>query len=92
MLPVARGEAATRRQILGYSIVMVAFTVLPYLTGLFGWIYLAAALVTGTGFIGMAAHLAQRPTRAAAVRLHLASLAYLALLFAAMAADRVILG
>jgi protoheme IX farnesyltransferase len=91
MLPVTRGEAATRRQILVYSVVMVAFTVLPFLTGLFGWIYLVAALASGIGFVAMAADLARRPTRAAAVRLHLASLAYLALLFGAMAADRVIL-
>ena len=90
MLPVARGEAATRRQILAYSVALVAFTVLPFLTGLFGALYLAAALVLGAGFIGLAAHLALRPSRAAAVRLHLASLAYLALLFCAMAADRMI--
>jgi heme o synthase len=92
MLPVARGDAATRRQILLYSVVLVAFTVLPYVTGLFGWIYLAAALTLGLGFIGLAADLARRPSRAAAVRLHLASLAYLALLFGAMAVDRVLLG
>jgi protoheme IX farnesyltransferase len=91
MLPVARGDATTRHQILVYSIVLVAFTVLPYLTGLFGWIYLASALAFGAGFIGLAADLLRRPSRAAAVRLHLASLAYLALLFAAMAADRIIL-
>jgi heme o synthase len=92
MLPVARGDAATRRQILVYSIALVAFTVLPYITGLFGWPYLVAALAFGAGFIGLAAALARRPSRAAAVRLHLASLAYLALLFAAMAADRILLG
>ncbi len=92
MLPVARGEAATRRQILVYSIALVAFTVLPYLTGLFGAIYLASALAFGAGFIALAADLARRPSRAAAVRLHLASLAYLALLFAAMAADRIVVG
>jgi protoheme IX farnesyltransferase len=92
MLPVARGDAATRRQILVYSFVLVAFTVLPYLTGLFDWAYLVAALALGAGFIGLAADLAMRPSRAAAVRLHLASLAYLALLFAAMAADRILLG
>ena len=91
MLPVAHGEAATRRQILVYSVVLVAFTVLPYLTGLFGWLYLAAALAFGAGFVGLAADLARRPSRAAAVRLHLASLAYLALLFVAMTADRVLL-
>jgi len=92
MLPVARGEASTRRQILVYSIALVAFTVVPYLTGLFGWPYLVAALVFGGGFVALAADLAWRPSRAAAVRLHLASLAYLALLFVAMAADRIVLG
>jgi heme o synthase len=90
MLPVARGEAATRRQIVAYSVALVAFTALPFLTGLFGPLYLAAALLLGAGFIGLAAQLALRPSRAAAVRLHLASLAYLALLFCAMAADRLI--
>jgi protoheme IX farnesyltransferase len=90
MLPVARGEAATRRQILAYSVVLVAFTVLPFLTGLFGALYLVTALALGGCFIGLAAHLALRPSRAAAVRLHLGSLAYLALLFCAMAADRLI--
>jgi heme o synthase len=90
MLPVARGEAATRRQILAYSVALVAFTALPFLTGLFGALYLAAALVLGGCFVGLAAHLALRPSRAAAVRLHLGSLAYLALLFGVMAADRLI--
>jgi heme o synthase len=92
MMPVARGDATTRRHILVYSVALVAFTVLPYVTGLFGWLYLACALAFGAGFIGLAADLARRPSRAAAVRLHLASLAYLALLFAAMAADRIVLG
>ncbi|OLE38354.1 MAG: protoheme IX farnesyltransferase [Actinobacteria bacterium 13_1_20CM_3_68_9] len=90
MLPVARGEAATRRQILAYSVVLVAFTVLPFLTGLFGALYLVAALLLGGCFIGLAVDLVLRPSRSAAVRLHLGSLAYLALLFCAMAADRLI--
>jgi protoheme IX farnesyltransferase len=90
MMPVARGDAATRRQILAYAVALVAFTVLPFATGLFGGLYLGAALVLGIGFVGLAAHLLVRPSKAAAVRLHLASLAYLALLFCAMAADRVL--
>jgi protoheme IX farnesyltransferase len=90
MLPVARGDAATRRQILAYAVALVAFTVLPFATGLFGGLYLGAALVLGIGFVSLAAHLLVRPSQAAAVRLHLASLAYLALLFCAMAADRVL--
>jgi protoheme IX farnesyltransferase len=92
MLPVVRGEATTRRRILAYSVALVAFTVLPYLTGLFGGLYLASALVLGGGFVGLAVQLVRRPSRAAAVRLHLASLAYLALLFAAMAVDRQLTG
>jgi protoheme IX farnesyltransferase len=92
MLPVAHGEAATRRQILLYSVALVAFTAVPYATGLFGGIYLAAASVLGAGFVGLAVRLALRPSRRAAVLLHLASLGYLALLFCAMAVDRVILG
>jgi protoheme IX farnesyltransferase len=90
MMPVARGDLATRRQILAYAIALVAFTVIPYATGLFGGLYLVAALVLGLGFVGLAADLLLKPSQAAAVRLHLASLAYLALLFCAMAADRVL--
>jgi heme o synthase len=90
MLPVARGEIATRRQILAYSVALVAFTAVPYFTGLFGGLYLGTALVLGGGFIGLAARLARRPSKAAAVSLHLGSLAYLALLFSAMALDRIV--
>ena len=90
MLPVTRGEAATRRLIVGYSLGLVAFTTLPYFTGLFDAAYLACALVLGAGFIGLTALLAARPSRTWALRVHLASLAYLALLFAAMAVDRVV--
>ena len=90
MLPVVAGDAATRRQILGYSIGLAALTALPWLTGLFGTLYLVCALTLGTGFAGLAALLAARPSRRAALRVYLGSLAYLALLFCAMAADRVL--
>ena len=90
MLPVARGEAATRRLIVVYSCGLVAFTVLPYLTGMFGTIYVASALVLGGAFIALATRLATHPSRRAALRVHLASLAYLALLFVAMAVDKLV--
>jgi heme o synthase len=90
MLPVARGEETTRRLVVGYTLGLVAFTVLPYFTGLFGTLYLACALVLGAAFIALAAMLAARPSRAWALRLHLASLAYLAVLFGAMAIDRLV--
>jgi heme o synthase len=90
MLPVVRGEQATRRQILAYSLLLVALTALPAASGLFGVLYLVAALALGAGFIALAALLVRRPSRAAARRLYLSSLLYLALLFVAMAADRML--
>jgi protoheme IX farnesyltransferase len=90
MLPVVRGESATRKQILIYSVLLTTITVGPVLTGLFGPIYLAAALVLGVAFTGLAAALLLHPSRPAARRLYLSSLAYLALLFVAMALDRAV--
>src|SRR5215213_7350711 len=88
MLPVVKGDEATRRQILAYAVVLTAFTALPFATGLLGAPYLVAALALGGGFIALAARLLRHPSRRAALRVYLASLAYLALLFCAMALDR----
>ena len=90
MLPVVRGDSVTRRQILAYSIVLVALTLVPVATGLFGTVYLVSALALGGAFVALATALLLRPSRRAALRLYLASLAYLALLFVAMAVDRVV--
>jgi heme o synthase len=90
MLPVVAGDATTRSRILAYSVGLTALTLLTWLSGLFGTVYLASALALGAGFAGLAAVLAARPSRRAALRVYLASLAYLALLFAAMAIDRVL--
>jgi protoheme IX farnesyltransferase len=90
MLPVVRGEAETRRQIVAYAFVLLGVSLLPVIGGLFGALYLAAALVLGGCFCGLALILRAHPARATALRLYLYSLIYLALLFAAMAADRVL--
>jgi heme o synthase len=90
MLPVVRGEATTRRQILLYAIVLVAASLVPVAGGLLGTSYLAGALVLGAAFIALAAWLCVRPSRRAALRVYLASLAYLALLFTLMALDRAV--
>ena len=90
MMPVVRGADYTRTRILAYSVVLVTFTIVPVITGLFGGIYLAAAVVLGGAFIIGAARLLRDHSRRSALRLYLGSLAYLFLLFAAMAADRVI--
>jgi protoheme IX farnesyltransferase len=88
MLPVVRGETTTRHQIVFYALLLVAITIGPVITGLFGTAYLIAALALGAGFVGLALVLLAHPSRPAARRLYLSSLAYLALLFVAMALDR----
>ena len=90
MLPVVSGEAATCRQIVIYSIVLVAVSFLPVVTGLLGGLYLVIAAALGFTFIALAVRLLMRPSHRAALQLYLSSLAYLALLFAAMAVDRVL--
>ena len=88
MLPVVRGEITTRRQIVAYAVLLVAISIGPVLTGLFGAFYLISALLLGAGFVALSLALLLRPSRAAARRLYLSSLGYLALLFCAMALDR----
>src|SRR4249919_1178382 len=90
MLPVVRGERETVRQIVLYSIVLVAFTVVPFAAGWFGTIYLASALVLGGIFLALAVLLRRRTTPAHAATLFHYSLLYLALLSVAMAVDPLI--
>jgi len=87
MLSVVRGEAETRKQILLYTILLYAVTQLPFCAGGFGAIYLVSSLVLGGAFIAGSVMLYRRADRRTALRLYLFSLAYLALLFAAMVAD-----
>jgi heme o synthase len=87
MLPVVRGERETTKQIVFYSVVLVAVSAAPFLWGTLGLPYLVAALVLGAVFLVFAVDLRLRPTpRRAALLFHF-SLLYLALLFAAMAVD-----
>jgi len=90
MLPVVRGERETTRQILLYSGALVAVTVGPYALGSFGALYLAAALALGTRLLWLAWRLRRETTSSRAAGLFRYSLAYLALLFAAVAVDPVL--
>ena len=92
MLPVVRGERATARSIVRYSVVLVAITLLPVVWRTLGAVYLGAALALGLAFLWLAVALARETTPARARRLFSYSLAYLALLFVAMAIDPVALG
>ena len=87
MLPVVRGERETRKQILLYSLLLYAVTQLPFCAGGFGATYLVASVTLGAVFVGGAVRLYRRADRRSALWLYLYSLAYLALLFAAMVAD-----
>jgi len=87
MMPVVRGEDETRRQIVLYTVLLVAVTLLPVAGGLFGLIYLVAAIILDGIFLTLAIRLQKAATRPAALRLYLYSLGYLALLFAAMVVD-----
>ncbi|HWI22589.1 MAG TPA: heme o synthase [Baekduia sp.] len=92
MLPVVRGEAETRRQILLYAILTYMVSQLPFSGGTFGVIYLVVSLALGIALIGYAVRLWRHPSRKAALSLYLFSLLYLALLFAAMVVDVKVLG
>jgi protoheme IX farnesyltransferase len=88
MLPVVRGERETARQIVLYSLAMVAFTLV---VGFWlGPLYTAAAVVLGAVFIGLAALLRRTLSRGHAKLLFHYSLLYLALLFTAAALDPVL--
>jgi heme o synthase len=88
MLPVAYGVEFTQLHILLYTILLFIVTLLPYLTGMSGLLYLAAAVVLGAIFVRYAVAM-RRPD--APDQLHMQafrySINYLMLLFAALLAD-----
>ena len=91
MLPVAKGDEETTRQIVRYSWVMLGLTLVPVAFGVFGLVYGGLALLLGGVFMVYALRLRRDPIRERAVSLFHYSMIYLALLFVAMAIDVVIL-
>jgi heme o synthase len=87
MMPVVRGEAETRRQILLYTGLLTVLTLLPVVFGFFGLIYGAVAAVLGGAFLCLSVRLQRAADRRSALRTYLFSLAYLAALFCAMVLD-----
>ena len=87
MMPVVRGERDTRRLIVLYSLLLYGVTQLPFCAGSLGLVYMVASIALGALFVAGAVMLYRRADRRWALRLYLFSLAYLALLFAAMVAD-----
>ncbi|HSM31376.1 MAG TPA: heme o synthase [Woeseiaceae bacterium] len=88
MLPVTHGEAYTRSSILLYTILLVVITILPYLTGMSGLIYLGTALVLGAMFLNYAIRMKiETENTELPMRTFRFSITYLAILFAALLVD-----
>jgi heme o synthase len=90
MLPVVRGERETTRQILVYTGALVLVTLLPLTWQMFGAVYAVSALALGGVFLALAWQLRRETTPRRAALLFHYSLAYLALLFVAMALDPIL--
>jgi len=87
MLPVVAPFVRTARQILVYSLALVAVTLVFTPVAHMGWLYSASAGVLGVVLVGYAVRLRLAQTPAAAMALFGYSITYLTLLFVAMAAD-----
>jgi len=92
MLPVVATLESTKNQIFAYTLVLVPVSLLLLATGTVGWIYGAAAVVLGGMFIVEAWRLRASEGAAGAMAVFRASIYYLAFIFIAVAADRLILG
>ena len=87
MLPVTHGPDFTRLQILLYTILLLIVTLLPYLTGMSGLIYLLSAVLLGFGFIYYAVLMMRKKDNKTAMKTFVYSIVYITLLFAALLID-----
>ena len=87
MLPVTHGSEFTRLQILLYTFVLLAATLMPFMMRMSGWFYLVSALLLGLGFCGYAFALWRNYSDALARKTFRFSLIHLSLLFAALLID-----
>ncbi len=91
MAPLVWGERETMDQMLWYLFILIPLTVLPVAFGALGWLYLGSAAILNAVFLGAVLKLrATAEWKGIAWWLYRFSLLYLALLFLAMAIDRVI--
>jgi heme o synthase len=87
MLPVTHGAEFTRLQILLYAVLLLVVTLLPYLTGMSGLIYLVSALLLGLGFIYFAVLMMRNKDAKTAMLTFWFSIIYITVLFAALLID-----
>ena len=87
MLPVTHGPDFTRLQILLYTILLLIVTLLPYLTGMSGLIYVGSAILLDIGFIYFAILMMRKKDNKTAMKTFVYSIVYITLLFAALLID-----
>ena len=87
MLPVTHGVAYTKLHILLYTFVLFAVTLLPFATGMLGWLYLLGAVVLGLGFIYWAVEMLRDKNPNAGMETFKYSIIYLMALFCIMLLD-----
>lgn len=87
MLPVTHGEHVTKIHIIIYTLTLVMVSVIPYLSGMSGLLYLVTALALGVGFIGWSGKLMFKPKPSTAMETFRYSIVYLAVLFVALVVD-----
>ena len=90
MLPVVMGEAETRRQILLYTFLLLATTLILFVMGAMGYFFLAGAILLDGGLLYLAIRLWREQSKKWARTLFWYSNIYLAAIFAVMVIDRVI--
>ena len=90
MLPVTHGIEFTRLHILLYTVLLLIVTLLPYLTGMSGLIYLFTAIPLGLGFIYYAILMQRKKDDKTAMKTFGFSIIYLMILFAALLIDHYI--
>jgi protoheme IX farnesyltransferase len=90
MLPVTHGEDLTKSFIIYYTILLLIVTVLPYLTGMSGTLYLLGALLLGGGFLFYALKLKFAPRADSAMKTFGYSISYLMALFTFLLIDHYI--
>ena len=87
MLPVTHGEKYTKINILLYTLLLIVVTTMPYLTGMFGWLYLSGSLLLGVGFLYWAIVMLRSEGGDSGMKTFQYSIVYLMVLFAIMLAD-----
>lgn len=90
MMPVIHGIDETKRQMLIYTLILFAVTLIPFFSGFSGYIYLATASLLGLNFIRHAVIVYKNPIEKNAIKMFGYSILYLFMLFLGLVIDKMI--